>query len=43
MARYVIGIEPLASMPPEAVAAAIAPTLRRYLLGPLVADERSAG
>jgi AcrR family transcriptional regulator len=35
MARYVIAIEPLASMPPRAVAAAIAPTLERYLLGPL--------
>jgi AcrR family transcriptional regulator len=35
MARYVVGIEPLASMPPKAVAAAVAPTLQRYLLGPL--------
>jgi AcrR family transcriptional regulator len=31
MARYVLAVEPLASMPPKAVAAAIAPTLRRYL------------
>ena len=35
MARYVLAIEPLASMPPRAVAAAIAPTLERYLHGPL--------
>jgi AcrR family transcriptional regulator len=39
MARYVIAIEPLASMPPPAVAAAVAPTLQRYLLGPLGQDE----
>ncbi len=32
-ARYVVGIEPLASMPKEAVAAAIAPTLQHYLTG----------
>jgi AcrR family transcriptional regulator len=31
MARYVIAVEPLASMPPKAVADAIAPTLQRYL------------
>jgi AcrR family transcriptional regulator len=35
MARYVLAIEPLASMPPKAVAAAVAPTLQRYLLGAL--------
>jgi AcrR family transcriptional regulator len=40
MARYVIAIEPLASMPPQAVAAAIAPTLQRYLLGPVTPDDR---
>jgi AcrR family transcriptional regulator len=34
-ARYVVGIEPLASMSPEALIAAIAPTLQRYLTGPL--------
>ena len=38
--RYVIAIEPLASMPPTAVAAAVAPTLQRYLLGPLGRDDR---
>jgi AcrR family transcriptional regulator len=40
MARYVVAIEPLASMPPKAVAAAVAPTLQRYLLGPLSSDDR---
>jgi AcrR family transcriptional regulator len=35
MARYVVGVEPLASAPPEAVAAAIAPTFQRYLVEPL--------
>jgi AcrR family transcriptional regulator len=35
MARYVVGVEPLASMAPERVAAALAPTLQRYLVGPL--------
>jgi AcrR family transcriptional regulator len=42
MARYVVAIEPLASMPPAAVAAAIAPTLERYLLGRL-SDDRGPG
>jgi AcrR family transcriptional regulator len=31
MARYVLRIEPLASLEPDAVVAAIAPTLQRYL------------
>ena len=35
MARYVVQVEPLASTAPEVVAAAIAPTLQRYLLEPL--------
>jgi AcrR family transcriptional regulator len=35
LARYVIGVEALASMPPRAVADAVAPTLERYLRGPL--------
>lgn len=35
MARYIVGLEPLASLPAERVAAAIAPTLQRYLVGPL--------
>jgi AcrR family transcriptional regulator len=40
MARYVVQIEPLASMAPTAVGAAVAPTLQRYLLGPLSPDDR---
>ncbi|WP_188940207.1 TetR/AcrR family transcriptional regulator [Nakamurella endophytica] len=32
-ARYVVGVEPLASLPPEAVVAAVAPTLQRYIDG----------
>ncbi len=35
MARYIIGLEPLASMPAEEVVAMIAPTLQRYLTEPL--------
>ncbi|MEV6300172.1 TetR family transcriptional regulator [Actinoplanes sp. NPDC051861] len=31
MARYVIKVEPLASAPPEAIVAAIGPTIQRYL------------
>jgi AcrR family transcriptional regulator len=35
MARYVVALEPLASMPPKAVAHAVSLTLERYLIGPL--------
>jgi AcrR family transcriptional regulator len=35
MLRYILRFEPLASMPQEALAAAIAPTLDRYLTGRL--------
>ena len=35
MLRHVVKLEPLASAPPEVVAAAVAPTLRRYLTGDL--------
>jgi len=35
MARYVVGVEPLASTSPETVVAAVAPTLQRYLAEPL--------
>jgi AcrR family transcriptional regulator len=35
MARYVVGVEPLASLDPEALADALAPTFQRYLLGAL--------
>jgi len=33
MARYIIGIEPLASLPRDQVVAAIGPTISRYLVG----------
>lgn len=35
MARYVVGVEPLASAAAETVVAAVAPTLQRYLAEPL--------
>jgi AcrR family transcriptional regulator len=35
MARYVIGITPLAAMAPDALVAALAPTFQHYLTGPL--------
>jgi hypothetical protein len=35
MARYVVQVEPLASLEPEALVNAIAPTFQRYLEGPL--------
>ena len=35
MSRYVVGVEPLASLPAEDVVAAIGPTLQRYLTAPL--------
>ncbi len=37
MARYIIGLEPFASLPAEQVAETIAPTLQRYLTGQLPA------
>jgi AcrR family transcriptional regulator len=40
MVRYIVRMEPLASEPPERVAAAIAPNLQRLLTGPLTAGER---
>jgi len=40
MVREVIGIEPVASKSAKPIAAAVAPTLARYLVGPLSADER---
>jgi AcrR family transcriptional regulator len=36
MARYVVGVEPLASLPAERLVDAIGPTLQRYLVEPLV-------
>ena len=35
MARYILQLEPFASLPPEQVAEAIAPNLQRYLTGDL--------
>ena len=35
LARYVVGVEPLASLPAREVAEAVAPALERYLAGPL--------
>ncbi|BBX08322.1 TetR family transcriptional regulator [Mycolicibacterium aichiense] len=35
MARYIIGLEPFASLTPEQISATIAPTLQRYLTGEL--------
>ncbi|GBG38647.1 TetR/AcrR family transcriptional regulator [Mycobacterium montefiorense] len=35
LARYIVGIEPFASLPAEQIAATIAPTLQRYLTGDL--------
>jgi AcrR family transcriptional regulator len=35
MVRYVLRLEPIASADPDTVAAAIGPTLQRYLTGPL--------
>lgn len=35
MARYVVGVEPLASADPETVARAVGPTIQRYLTGDL--------
>ena len=35
MARYVVGVEPLASAPREAIVRAIGPTIQRYLAGDL--------
>ncbi|WP_309244376.1 TetR/AcrR family transcriptional regulator [Micromonospora parastrephiae] len=37
MMRHVIRLEPVASADPEALAAAIGPTIQRYLTGPLPA------
>jgi AcrR family transcriptional regulator len=38
MARYILKIEPLASAEPATVVAAVAPTIQRYLTGPLLRD-----
>ncbi len=38
MARYIIGLEPFASLPAQQIADTIAPTLQRYLTGELPAS-----
>ena len=35
MARYILELEPFASLPPEQIAQTIAPNLQRYLTGDL--------
>jgi AcrR family transcriptional regulator len=35
MARYVVGVEPIASLPPDRVVELLAPTFQRYLAGSL--------
>lgn len=41
MARYIVKVESLASMSTGAIAAAVGPTIERYLYGDLGVDERS--
>jgi AcrR family transcriptional regulator len=43
MSRYIVRVEPLASLPPEAVVEAIAPNLQRYLTRPLTASGAASG
>lgn len=43
MMRYIIKLEPLASAPPEAVVAAVAPTVQRYVTGDLSDAVRTLG
>ncbi len=42
VARYIVRLEPLASTPPHLLAAAVGPTLQRYLTGALTLAERRA-
>ncbi len=42
MARYIVAVEPLASMSPDALAAAVGPVIQRYLIGDLAPSDRSA-
>jgi AcrR family transcriptional regulator len=39
LARYVVGVEPLASATPEALVRAVGPTIQRYLAGHVAIDE----
>jgi AcrR family transcriptional regulator len=41
LCRYILHLEPLASLPIEVVVAAITPTIRRYLTQPVTARPRS--
>jgi AcrR family transcriptional regulator len=43
MARYIVGVEPLASMSPGAIATAVGPTIERYLFGDIGGDDRPVG
>ena len=43
MARYVVKLPPLATTPTEAIVAAYAPTIQRYLNGPLESIRSGAG
>ncbi len=42
MARYVLAVEPLASVEPEVLVRAIGPTIQRYLAGELWRDDRAS-
>jgi AcrR family transcriptional regulator len=39
LARYVVGVEPLASASPDTLARAVGPTIQRYLAGHVAIDE----
>jgi AcrR family transcriptional regulator len=41
MARYIIKVEPLASLPPDVVVGMVGPTIQRYLTAPLPSPPRS--
>jgi AcrR family transcriptional regulator len=41
MARYIIKVEPLASLPPDVVVGMVGPTIQRYLTAPLPFPPRS--
>ena len=43
LARYVVGVEPLASAPVDTIAAAVGPSVQRYLTGELADETRTAG
>ena len=43
MARYIVKVEPIASLPREELVEAIGPTIQRYLAGELFEGERAFG